>query len=123
MASSASIPSPKDALTRATTLSQFVISTGAFFLLSSFSSPLVLPSTAFVYSVADNFSVAASSFHSCANHPFKCSACIPEVPPERCFCSRFTSHSILYSVSTESSTGNGSTGTGIFSPGVLYVSV
>ena len=77
---SAISPSPKAALTRATTFSQFVISTAVFFLFSSVYSPPVPLSTASFPSVNYDFSTAASPFLTSTNHPFKCSARIPEGP-------------------------------------------
>ena len=116
MASSARSPSPKASLTRATTLSQFVIYSGAFSLLSSTASP-VHPSTAAFPYVADTFAAVASSFRASANQLFECSASISEGLLERWFCSRFTTHYILSSVGTDYSTADGSTDTGIFYPG------
>ena len=109
MASSDSIPSPKAALSRSTTLSQFFISTGVFSLLSYISSLPIPLCTVIVPSVAANFT-------SDANHPFKCLARIPESPPEQWLHSCFTAYSIFSSVGTKFSTVYVSPDKGLFSP-------
>ena len=116
MASSTRRPSPKSAISRATTFSQFNICADVFYFLSSVSFPPVTLSTAAIPSINAAFSATASSFCAYINHPFKLSACISEASPERWFHSRLTNHSISSSVGTNSSTGNGSMDTGMFHP-------
>ena len=52
-----------------------------------------------------------------AEHLLRCSARIPDGPPDWLLRSRLTTHSILSSVGTESSTRNGCTEMGMFFPG------
>ena len=98
-------PPPKSALTRATTLTQFVISAAVFAPFSSVSSSPVPPITASTPYIAASFTAAASSFCTYTNHTFKRYTHIPEGPLEWWFCSRFITHSLSSSVGTDSSNG------------------
>ena len=72
------------------------------------SSPSVFPSP---------FSAARFSLLDAASHPFRCSARIPDAPPDLFHHSLFTAYSSSSSVGTKSSTFTGITVTGMFSPG------
>ena len=71
MASSASSPYPKFALTRATTFSQFVIYAVTFSLLSSISYPFIPLKPSAIPSFAADFAAAASSFRASTKYPLK----------------------------------------------------
>ena len=65
--------------------------------------------------MASGFSVSVS--FAFTSHRRRCSARIPEVPPEQLKQSGFADHSIYASSGTKSSTSKGSTNTGMVSPG------
>ena len=100
VAFSASSPSQNAVCTSSTRLSQC----GS----SSSSSPYVFSSP---------FSDARFTLLDAASHPFRCSAHIPDGPPDLFHLSFLTTSSISSSVGTESSTSTGFIVTGMFSPG------
>ena len=104
---------PKDALNRATKLSQLVSYFSISVSLSASDSSFSGPPAAY----ASSSSAFAYSFLASSIHPLRRSACIPGGTLVRLFCSLQTAKYILSYVSTESYTWDSLTDRGIFFPG------